>query len=182
MNLPRLTPPSDRPAAGARVPAIAVSLALLVAGLALTVVGYGLNGWLVLGAALSVGAVWAPESLVGWALILFLAGGELTRHDALGWRVLVLLAGIHLVHILAMLILELPRGSWVHPAVFAAPLRRFAAIQVPAQALAVVALLLLAPNGSGHRPLTAGAVAVVGAAAFLGLALLLLRARPDEDT
>ncbi len=181
MNLPRLVPPSDRPAAGARVPALAVSVTLVIVGLALTMVGYGINGWLVLGAALSAGAAWAPQSLLGWALILFVAAGELTRHNTLGWRALVLVAGIHLVHILAMFTLELPRRSWVHPAVFVAPLRRFIAIQVPVQALAVVALLLLAPSAAGHRPLTAGAISVVGAAAFVGLALVLLRARPTGD-
>lgn len=175
-----LVPPSDLPAAGARVPAIAVSATLLIAGLALTAVGYGVNGWLVAGGLLSAGAVWAPQYMLGWALILFVAAGELTRRDTLSWHVLVLLAGIHLIHILAMLSLELPRRSWVHPAVFAAPLRRFVAVQVPAQALAVLVLLLLSPDAAGHRPLRAGALAVVGAAAFVGLALVLLEARPDE--
>jgi hypothetical protein len=80
-----------------------------------------------------------------------------------------------------MLTLELPRRSWLQPGVFLAPLRRFVAIQVPVQALAVVALLALAPSPSGHRPLHAGAFAVVGAVALAGLALVLLRARPSED-
>lgn len=181
-SLPKPVPPADRPAAGARVPAITVSVALVVAGLALTVVSYGVNGWLVLGVALTAGAVWSPRSLAGWALILFVAAGELTRHDGLTWRVLVLLAGIHLLHVLAMLTLELPRRSWLDPAVFAAPLRRFVAIQLPAQVFAVAVLLLLAPSAGGHRPLTAGAFSVVGAAALVGLAVVLLRARPGEDT
>jgi hypothetical protein len=175
MNLRNLRPPSDLPAK-ARVPALAVNVALIIVGMALSVAGYGITGWLVLGAALCARAAWAPQSLFGWVLILFLTAGQLTHPDMLTWRLPVLLAGIHLLHILAMLTLELPRRSWLRPGVFLAPLRRFVAIQVPLQALAVVALLVLAPSASGHRPMQAGAV--VGAAALAGLALMLLRAPP----
>ena len=78
---------------------------------------------------------------------------------------------------LASLSLELPWRSWIQPAVFVSPLRRFVLIQVPTQLLAVVALLLLAPSHSGHRPLTVAAFAVVGAAALAGLAVLFIRPR-----
>lgn len=179
--LPRLLPPSDRPATGARVPALAVNVALLIAGLGLSVVGYGISGWLVVAVALSAGAAWAPQSLLSWALILFLAAGQLARDATLTWRFLVLLAGIHLLHVLAMLTLELPRRSWVQPAVFVPPVKRLVAIQLPVQALAVVTLLLLAPGASGHRPLTAGAFSVVGAAALAGLAVALFRGRGRDD-
>jgi hypothetical protein len=79
--------------------------------------------------------------------------------------------------VLAVLALGLPWRSWVQPAVFLAPLRRFVAIQVPTQLLAVVALLLLAPSKDGHRPVTVGEFAVIGALAIVGLALLLLTPR-----
>jgi hypothetical protein len=166
-----LLPPSDPPA-DARVPALAVNLALVIVGMALSVAGYGVSGWLVLGGALCVSAACAPQTLFAWALILFLTAGQLTHRNALSWRLAVLLAGIHLVHILAMLTLKLPRRSWLQPAVLLAPLKRFVAIQLPIQALAVVALLLLRP---GRRPLSFGPFSVVGAAALVGLGLILLR-------
>lgn len=175
-----LLPPSDL-RAGARVPALAVNAALVIAGIGLTDAVYGVNGWLVLAGALCVGAAVAPQTLCSWALILFLTAGQLAyHHDTLSWRLPVLLAGIHLIHVLAMLTLELPRRSWLQPAVLLAPLRRFVAIQLPSQALAVVVLLLLAPGASGHRP-SVGAFSAVGAVALVGLALLLLRLAPGED-
>ena len=147
----------------------------------MSLVDYRLTGWLVVGSMLSVAAAWSPRYLLGWALILFLAAGQLARHPALSWQLLVLLAGLHLLHVLAMLALEVPWRDWVQPAVFAAPLVRFLVIQVPSQLLAVLALLLLAPGHNGHRPLTVTGFGVIGAGAVAGLALLLLGPRLEED-
>lgn len=175
MNLPSLPLPSDLPAAGAWVPGVAVRAAFVAVGVALSIVDYQLTGWLTIAIVLAIAAAWVPRYLVGWGLILFLALGQLTRHLDLTWRFLVLLAGVHLLHVLAMLTLELPWRSWVQPAVFVPPLIRFIAIQVPTQALAVVVLRLLAPTANGHRPLTLAAFAVIGSVALAGLVLLLFR-------
>ncbi|MBO0729430.1 MAG: hypothetical protein J2P57_09240 [Acidimicrobiaceae bacterium] len=175
MNLPGLPSPSDLPAAGVRVPGFAVRVAFTAVGLALSLVDYQLTAWLTIAIVLAIAAAWVPRYLVGWGLILFLALGQLTRHLALTWRFLVLLAGVHLLHTLAMLALELPWRSWVQPAVFVPPLIRFVAIQVPTQALAVVTLSLLAPTANGHRPFTVAAFAVIGSLALAGLVLLLFR-------
>ena len=183
MKLPGVVPPPDLPAAGARMPGVAVRAMFLITGGLLSLVEHGLTGWLGVGIALSVAAAWSPRQLLGWALILFLAIGQLAQHPGLSWRFLVLLAGLHLLHVLGTLALELPWRSWIQPTVFVAPLRRFVVIQVPAQLLAVVALLLLAPGHDGHRPLTVTGFAVVGAIALAGVCLLLLGprlARPGQ--
>ncbi len=132
---------------------------------------YGVNGWLVVGAVFAMAAAIAPQFLLGWGLIVFLAIGQLSHHAALSWRFLVLLAGLHLLHLIGMWTLELPWRARVQIAVFAHGLTRFLAIQVPIQLLAVLILSLLAPNASGHRPLTIAACAVVGAAALAFLAV-----------
>ena len=181
MKLPGMMPPPDLPAAGARIPGFAVRAVFVIAGVLLSLVDYGLTGWLAVGIVLSVAAAWSPQYLLGWALILFLAAGRLAHHAGLSWQFLVLLAGLHLLHVLAMLALELPWRSWVQPEVFVAPLRRFLVIQVPTQLLAILALLLLAPSPDGHRPLTVAGFGVVGAVALAGLALLLVGPRPDAD-
>ena len=54
-----------------------------------------------------------PRTLLAWVLILYLAIGRLAHHASLSWQFLVLLAGVHLLHILGMLALELPWRSWV---------------------------------------------------------------------
>jgi hypothetical protein len=179
MNLRPASPP-DLPTADARIPCVLVRVMLALVGVLVSVVGYGLGGWGVIGILLSLSAAWWPQNLLAWVLIVFLGLGELGHHAALTWQLLVVLAGLHLLHVLGMLALELPWRSWVQPSVFIRPLLRFLAIQIPSQLLAVVALLLLAPNAHGHRPLTVVAFTVIGAAALAGLALLLLRARPDE--
>jgi hypothetical protein len=181
MSLPGLAPPPDLLHTGARIPGIALRAVFVVAGVLLCLVDYGTSGWLAVGIMLSLAAAWYPQHLLGWALILFLAAGQLARHASLSWRLLVLLAGLHLLHVLATLTLELPWRSWVQPAVLMVPLRRFLVIQIPTQLLAVVALLLLAPSADGHRPLTVAGFAVVGAVALAGLALLLAGPRLDED-
>ena len=147
----------------------------------LSLVDYGLTGWLAVGIrSQRRGSIGPRSHLLGWVLILFLAAGRLAHHASLSWQFLVLLAGLHLLHVLAMLALELPWRSWVQPRLFVAPLRRFLVIQVPTQLLAILALLLLAPSPDGHRPLTVAGFAVVGALALAGLALLLAGPRLDE--
>jgi hypothetical protein len=180
MKLADILPPSDLPTAGARIPGFAIRVTLALAGSLLSLADYGVSGWVAVGIVLGVGAALAPQHMLGWLLILFLALGQLAHHSDLSWRLLLLLAGVHLLHVLSMLTLELPWRSWIQPAVFMAPLRRFVAIQVPTQLLAVAALLLLAPSHSGHRPLTVAGFAVIGGLALAGLALLLLGPRPNE--
>jgi hypothetical protein len=180
MNLPELAAPSDRPAADARIPGVVVRGALATVGSLLTLIVYGTSGWLAVGVIFSLLAAWAPEYLLSWVVIVFLAIGELSRSAGLTWQLLVLIAGVHLLHLLAMLALTLPWRSWLQPRVFARPLLRFAAIQIPVQLLAVAALLLLAPDAHGHRPLTVAAFTVLGTIALAALALLLLRRRADD--
>jgi hypothetical protein len=179
MNLAELTPPTDLPAADARIPALTVRAALATVGILLTLVVYGTSGWLAVGVIFSLLAARAPEYLVSWVLIVFLAIGELAQPAGLTWQLLVLIAGVHLLHLLGMLTLALPWRSSLQPRIFERPLLRFVAIQIPAQALTVVALLLFAPNTHGQRPLTVVPFTIVGAVALAALTLLLLRRRAD---
>jgi len=173
--------PPDLLNAKARIPGVAIRATFVIAGALLSLVVYGLSGWLVVGIVLSVAAAVAPQYLLGWGLILFLAAGQLAHRAALSWRFMVLLAGLHLLHILGMWVLELPWRSWVQPGVFIAPLLRFIVTQIPIQLLAVLSLLLLAPHSNGHRPLTVAGFAVIGAVALAGLALRLTGPHRDKD-
>jgi hypothetical protein len=179
LNIRDLTPPEDLPAADAWVPGAAVRGGLACLGVTLTLVVFGTSGWLAVGIILALVAAWAPDTLTAWLLIVFLVLGQLAHHATWSAEFLVLLAGLHLVHVLATLTVELPWRSWVQPAVFLAPLRRFLAIQIPSQLLALAALLL-APTAHGHRPVTLTGAGVIGGAALAGLALVLFRVRPDE--
>lgn len=177
MTRARLALPPDLPAAGARIPALAVRIALVLVGALLSLLVYGTSGWLALGVLLALFAAWQPEYLLAWLLIVFLAMGQLGHRATLSWQLLALLAGIHLLHLLASLALMLPWRAWVQPAALMLSLLRFIAIQIPVQLVAVAALLLLAPSAHGQRPLIGPAFTVIGAAALAALALLLLRRR-----
>lgn len=180
MNMPALRAPADLPAVDARIPGATVRLAFVAVAVPLLVVVFGLGGWFAVGTLLALMAAWAPYYLLGWLLILMLALGQLGHQATLSWRILVLLAGVQLLHVLSALMLELSWRGWLQPAVFARPLLRFVAIQIPVQLLAVAALLLMAPDAHGHRPLTVTAFAVIGAVALACLALVLLRRRQDQ--
>jgi hypothetical protein len=183
MKLGELRAPADLPCPEARIPGAAIRVTLVLVGTLLTLVAYRSVGWLVIGIPLSVLAARSPDYLLAWVLIVFLALGELGRHATLSWQLLVLVAGLHLIHVLASLTLVLPARTWVRPATFRRALRRFIAIQIPAQAVAVVAMLTLAPNAHGHRPVTVREFGVVGAVAIAGLTMLLLRrALSDPQT
>jgi hypothetical protein len=182
VSLPELSPPDDLPATDARIPGLTVRAALATVGILLTLVVYGGSGWVAVGVIFSLLSAWAPEYLLSWVVVVFLALGELSRPAGLSWQLLVLIAGVHLLHLLGMLALTLPWRSWLQPRLFERPLRRFIAIQIPAQLLAVATLLLFAPNAHGHRPLTVAEFTVIGAAALAGLTLLLLRRRADEGS
>jgi hypothetical protein len=156
---------------GAAIPVVAIRAVFALVGVLLSFDVCGLSGWAVVGIVFAIVAAIAPQYLLGWGLIVFLAVGQLAHREGLSLRFLLLLAGLHLLHALALWILELPWRSRARPAVFAHGLIRFLAIQVPVQLLAVLFLLLLAPSASGHRPLTIAVCAVVGAAALVGLAV-----------
>ncbi|MGH2926634.1 MAG: hypothetical protein ACRDL8_00335 [Solirubrobacteraceae bacterium] len=172
MSLRELSRRSDLSAA-AQIPSVSVRVALAVAAALLSAVVYGSSGWLAVGIIFGLLAARAPEYLLAWPLIVFLGIGELGRQAALSWQILVLLAGVHLIHVLAMLTLGLPWRSSVQRSVLTRALRRFIAIQIPVQLLGVAALALLAPNAHGQRPLTVTEFTIIGAAALAGLALLL---------
>jgi len=99
MNVRELVPPPDLPAPDARVPGVAVRLVLAIVGILLSLVVYGSSGLARRrDHSFSLLAAWAPEYLLDWVLIVFLALGELSRPAALSWQLLVLLAGVHLLH------------------------------------------------------------------------------------
>jgi hypothetical protein len=163
-----LNPPNAR--FGPWVPALAIRAAfvLLSVDLSTTVFSYGL--WITLGIMLTAIAVGAPKLLAPWVLIVFYGGSLLWRApSATDWRFFVLLAGLHLMHVLGSQMLVLPWRSRVQLRVAGAVLLRFAIIQVPCQAVSWAALTLFAPRG-----LVSISVPVVGVLGIVGLVALVL--------
>jgi hypothetical protein len=161
------------PQLGPRMPTLALPAIIGVLNLGLSVVSYGLGTGIAIGIVLAVVSPWAPRQLGAWGAIVVIGAGQFTRHPSLNWRFFVLLAGLHLLHVLGTVTAGLPWRSWVQLTVFARPLLRFLAIQIPTQLLAGLALAVLAPDSHGHRPVSWPGFGLIGAVALAGLALLL---------
>jgi hypothetical protein len=166
--------PPDLPRLGARMPGFVIRIWLAVLGIGLCFICYQQPFWILVGILLTGVAVAIPGRLAAWALVLFLGASQLPQDSSpLDWQFLVLLAGLHLIHVLAAYTFVIPPLRWVQLLALRPALLRFVAIQVPVQAVAVVALLLLAPEPDGSRNVALPALGIVGAVALVVLAGLL---------
>lgn len=179
LRLPRRGPATAAPSwpdVGPAVPALALRAAAGVVAAVLVLAA--LPGAGVAPVAVLVGvlvAVWpAPVAVV--VLVLVVAGAQVLRPLVpVRPGFFVLLAGVHLLHVLTALVRAMPWRARVQLAVLARPLGRFAVVQVGAQAVAV-ALLAAVPGprgGLGGAPVPV--LGAVGAVVLLVLALVLLR-------
>jgi hypothetical protein len=157
------------PELGMRVPGLVVRLLPGVVGALLTLLCFRHPFFLIVGVGLALVAVVLPRRMAGWALILLLASSRLPADATWDTRFLVLLAGLHALHLLAAVSFEVPLRSWVQVAVLRPVALRFLVIQVPTQALAAVVLSL-----RGAASWSAPLLGLVGGLALLGIAALLV--------
>lgn len=128
--------------------------------------------WMVAGLLISVANLLAPIQVGAWWVLLLLALGQLWRvPSAFDPTFHLLLAGVHLLHVLGSIGRWLPWRGRMELAALAAPLARFAAIQVIAQVVAVFALY----PSSGDRSTVPG-LSIASAVMLAILALIFVRA------
>jgi hypothetical protein len=162
------------PAMGPWLPAAVLRVALGVVGVLLCVDRLAPGFWLVAGLGLLGAAVAVPRWATAWALLLLLAGTQLLEQpSAQDGRFFLLLAGLHLLHVLAAQALALPWRGRVQAVVLRRPLLRFVAVQIPVQVVAFAALAVLAPGPDGAR-VVLPAAGIVGGAALVAVTVLLI--------
>jgi hypothetical protein len=162
-----------RAAMGPWLPAVVVRVALGVVGALLCLERLPPGFWLVAGLGLLAAAVAVPRWATAWVLLLLLAGTQLLEPpSAEDGRFFLLLAGLHLLHVLAAQALALPWRARLQAAILRPPLLRFAAVQIPVQAVAFAALALLAPGPDGVRA-ALPALGIAGGAALVVVTVLL---------
>jgi hypothetical protein len=131
--------------------------------------------WLVVGLLLTGGAVAVPRWLTAWGLLVLLGASQVLQapspHDG---HFFLLLAGLHLIQVLAAHALAFPWRSRVQLAVLRRPLLRFVAIQGPVQVFAAAALAVLAPHPNGSTSIHLPVLGIVGGAALVVVTLLLV--------
>lgn len=165
------------PDLGPHVGGWAVRAAFAAVALALSFIRYPDALWLACILLIAL-AVCVPRSLMAWVLILVLAASQIGHEPVWDVGFVVLLAGLHLLHVLAAPMLVIPVRARVQLSIFRRPLLRFLTIQVPVQAAAAAALLLWQPDSELAIPLAAVAGGVALVILTLTLIIPLLRDRP----
>lgn len=120
-------------------------------------------------------ALWpTPAAVV--ALVLVIAGAQVLRPLApVQPGFFVLLAGVHLLHVLTALARVLPWRARVQLVALARPLGRFALVQAGAQLVALVLLVAVPGPRGGLVGAPLPVLGVVGGAVLLVLVLVLVR-------
>ncbi|GAB3387634.1 hypothetical protein GCM10027568_07560 [Humibacter soli] len=167
-----------RVSAGPVIPGLSprIAIALIGCGAALTVMPTPFS---YLAVALALLGALFPATLAAWGCALVLGLAALARTpDPTDWRFYVTLAVVHLLHVLGALALVVEPGGSLQMRALARPLRRWLVVQVPAQA--VLALVLVIAGSSavhGLPPQTLGIFAVIAAACVAAIMVLTLRRR-----
>jgi hypothetical protein len=124
--------------------------------------------WRAIGLLLAVVGMTFPSVVPGWWLLLVLGLSQLWRAPSVTDAVYyLLLAGVHLLHVLGSLTRMLPWNGRMQLIAFALPLRRFVLVQAVAQPVAAGALFAFG-GGPGTVPgLSIFSAAVLGVTAVV---------------
>lgn len=127
--------------------------------------------WLAVGLLLAAGPTVIPELVSRWWVLLLLGVSQLWREPSVtdvGFYLL--LAGLHLLHVVGSLAQQLPWHARMQRVAFVRCIRRYLLVQAVAQAVAVGALLAFI---GGRRTVTG--LSIVAAAALGLVAAVLTR-------
>lgn len=165
------------PRLGARVPGWMLRGILAAVGIVLCLVQLplGTDGvWAWVGIAITGIAVVFPTTPAAWLLMLMLGISVLSRVPSpADPRIYLLIAGIHLLHLIASYTRVVPVRGWIQVRALVSPLRRYLLVQLPAQAVALLTLAVFAPKIGEHR-VAIPALGIVAGIALVGLALVLI--------
>lgn len=162
------------PRVGITVPGWSFSAAFCVVSAASCFALVSNVGWLIAGLVATALALLFPRAMLTWFIILFLGASLFWQQpDASNWRFYLLLACVHLLHVLGTLRSWVPRTARVQLVVLDALARRFLIIQLPVQVASVVVLMLWSGANAGHA-VSAPAVGVVAGAALAALTVILM--------
>jgi hypothetical protein len=166
----------SEPTIGPYLPSAAVHLSFLALATTLCLMSLP-SLWLGVGLLLAVLGTFLPHRVSPWWLLLLLGLSQLGREPSMtDWRFFVLLAGIHLLHLLASAATMMPWRARTQVAALVRMVRGFAILQVPVQSIAV-GILLLRPGGGGT---IAGLSVVAAVSVSTVAAILALRARHER--
>lgn len=162
-----------RPDRRGLVPLAAVRGATALIAVLLGAVVWNGSPWLVLPALVTVGAAFLPSlGLVALSLLLLVVSYAVNMPAGSPW-LLAFVAGLHAVFVLYLLLLQVPARGWISVAALRALTASFFRIQLLAQPVALLALLV--DDAGSSLP-----VVVTGVGALAAWVLWFLR-RPDRE-
>ena len=165
---------------GFTVPGWSIRALFAAIALGLCLVEAAPGFWLSVSILLAAAAVVVPRWLTAWFLIGVLAFTVLLVPTAtIGVRALLLVAGLHALHLCGSWMLVVPATALVQPRALWPSARRFLIIQLPVQAATVVALWLSGASRSSSVPFLAAVAGAAVVALVVVLAGPLLR-RPRD--
>jgi hypothetical protein len=165
--------PASEPALGRWVPTALVPLTFLAVAVGLCLLAFASPFWRGIGVLLSVASTLVPQVVSRWWLLLLLGMSQYFRAPSATDGVFyLLLAGVHLLQLLAGLAGMLPWHGRLQLSACVRPLQRYLLVQVVVQPVAAATLLAFG-GGLGTVPglsiLTAALVAAVAAVFARGL-------------
>lgn len=155
-------------AIGAWVPTVTVRAATAVVSSGLCLLVLPTPFWRGMGILLTASSLLFPSVVPTWTVILLLCVNQIGRQSSASDATFyVLLAGVHLLHLLTSLARVLPDSGRLQLAALRRPLTRFVLIQAVVQTTAALTMLLFR-NGPGTiRGLSIGSALALGAIAVV---------------
>jgi hypothetical protein len=167
------------PSIGPWVPTAALHLAFLAVAAGLCTLVFDSRLWLGIGSLIAITATLVPHVVSPSWLLLVLGLSQLGRTPSASDVVFyLLLAGMHLLHVLSSLARVLPWRGRIQVVALARPVKRFVFVQAGSQAVAVGALLTFAGERGSATGLSILAAALLGVVAVV----LALAARRQHYT
>lgn len=158
---------------GAAVPSVILRLGLIVLVAVAAALLIPVLGWQIAAVATAALGVVLPQTFGGWMSIACLAVGMVMSEPSV-WRALVAVLVVHLIHVASSLMLVVPWRGRVVLAALRPTLRRLLLVQLVAQPLTLLVMLLFLSGGSSSDGITVEGAAIVGAAALAMLSVLFL--------
>ena len=177
-DMPATIARASAPSIGPWVPTATLHLAFLAVAAGLCLLVFDSRLWLTIGCMVAMAATVVPHVVSPWWLLLMLAGNQLWRTPSATDGVFyMLLAGVHLLHVLGSFARLLPWNGRIQVAALVRPFQRFVLVQTVSQVAAFGALFTF----TGRRG-TASGLSIL-AAALLGVvaAVLARRVRRAEE-
>lgn len=157
----------------ASVPAAVLRLAFIAFVALAALMLIPVVGWQIAAVAMAALGVLLPQIFGGWFAIGCLAVGMLMSEPSI-WRALVAVFVVHVIHVISSLLFVIPWQGRVVLAALRPTLRRLLMVQLVAQPLTLLIMVLFVPGGHSSGAVTVEGAAIAGAIALAVFAVLFL--------